>query len=980
MSSLDEAKDVVEEVINDVIEEVVPGAKTSIIRMKAAAGIPFLLAAFSVAYFFSIDDILAEQMIAQSAASVDNGQSSLDALEFSIIGPKLELNNFKVWQNTDKGHHEVVSIGHAKLDIEFLPLLAGRIVVNEATLAQTTLQTPLSTEEPEEDKSVPDKTGNEQLTEYLQQAQDLINSEEVKDLREWLEKLKEYRDENSDDDEPAEETEPPESVVDTGTPKQAWYVSQRAKRAGEEPVFVVKKAAIEELNIILGEGEDRFARALTNVNLSIESLSSAPVAYGQPVKFSASGELDGDKTRAIAIGAVVQFGAGELVRLKQIDAGVEIAQVNIGQLSDESVFGRVMQNAKLTVTNYSSTHESLPGRTRVSLTGKVFPVDAQESRAGFSLWFGGIDGQASMVPTGIGFYLQDFPISKLLQLSHGSPIPIQESNALVTVGTCDANGNFDTPEAAVHWADGLELHLRLKIDSLVFQDDGKDIVGLPGGLITRGLNRVVTEMGGIDVIVGFTGKAEDVSLSLVKPGVRSFVDAVINSLDASSQDIKAIVDLPFELNNDAKLVFSSVNPDGSPRDPKLSLTGPARHDMRDLRVAIQFNNINARPKSGQKNIAGLPAADFCKAFNTLVQSENGLNIRTRIMDENDKFSPALESPGLRGLVDAMVALFSYSGAEINQRYDLPVLLDPLAVISLKSVDELGNIRGFSSEGADSNSLAALRILTHGQAITLLPKPGKNTVLGMPAIEFCDMFNRFSGNQKDGLILDWQIFDESEAFSPSLLKPGTRGLVDAMIRGIEYSGDDLNNIFGDVPFAFVPDATARLVSVNADGSVRKLDTPGSESDELNDLFISVLLKKGFVAPRKGVTNIYGIPAQHFTFAWNKLQSAYLMTGMPMIIRLTDSKGNFSPSMANPTEGNLLKQLGQATGILDFKTGFKQLSKNFAKEFPAFEKGGLGAAKKIAEGDFKPEDFIKPSDPKNPIKIPKAPKIPKLPWGK
>ncbi|MCF6228356.1 MAG: hypothetical protein L3J82_06795 [Planctomycetes bacterium] len=928
-----------------------PASPTSakLLRLEAAASIPILLAAFGVAYFFTIDHILAEQLTNNSAAAFENGESSVDSVNFSIFGPKLEINNFQVWQNTDNGQHKIVDIGRANLDIELVPLFSGRIVVNEALLAKTTLQTPLSKEQPE-DESLPDKTGSDQLSEYLKKAQDLINSDEVKDLREWLDKLKEYQDENSEEDEPETKgkggkgkSAPADTSDDPGIPRQAWYIAEREKQVGATPRVVIKKAAIEELNIVLGQGEDRFVRSLTNVNLEVQSVSSAPVAYGQPIKVTASGELDGDKTRTLKLGGVVQFDADQLIKLKQVDAGIELAQINIAGLADEAVFGKLMKNAKLTITNYASSHETFAGRTSIAIVGDIFPEGTQKARAGLNLWFGGLDGDAGMVPTGIGFHLQKFPLTKILALSGGTPLSVEDNGALITIGTCDAEGNFDTPEAAIHWADGLGVNIRLKVDSLKFSASGGDVAGLPGGLVVRGLNNVITEMGGLDIIVGFSGKPEDVSLSLIKPGVRSFVDAVVNSLDASSADIKAVIDLPFNVSDNAKLSFTSVNADGSKRDPKLSISGSARHDLNDLRVSINFKNLLASPKPGQNSIAGLPAADFCAAFNKLVSAEDGLSIRTRIMDDTGKFSPALESPGLRGITDAMIALFGYTGAQINQRYDLPVLIADNADLILKSINDDGSIRGLSSNGADSDSLANLRIATLGTGLTIRPKTGHSKVMGLPSVEFCDMFNRFAKSQKDGLTLDWRVFDKQSEFAPSLLKPGRRGLVDAMLYGREYSGAELNKFFSDVPFQFVPDANARILSIGSDGS---------ESNSLGDLLISVTLKNGFVAPKKGVTNIYGIPAQHFTFAWNKLQDAYRAQGFPMTLRLTDGTGNFKPAMQSPTEGQLIKQLGQTTGIANFKTGFRALSKKFGVEFGEFEKGGLGAAEKIAKGDWNP----------------------------
>jgi hypothetical protein len=117
---------------------------------------------------------------------------------------------------------------------------------------------------------------------------------------------------------------------------------------------------------------------------------------------------------------------------------------------------------------------------------------------------------------------------------------------------------------------------------------------------------------------------------------------------------------------------------------------------------------------------------------------------------------------------------------------------------------------------------------------------------------------------------------------------------------------------------------------------------------------------------------GIPADYFTFAWNKLQASYGPNGMAMRLRLFNDKGEYAPALTAPTEQDLIKQLGSMVGIGDFKKDFGKLAEKFVDEFPAFQKDGLKVAKDIAEGKFKAPD------PKNPD--PKLPDIPKLPWGK
>src|SRR5690606_32402464 len=156
--------------------------------------------------------------------------------------------------------------------------------------------------------------------------------------------------------------------------------------------------------------------------------------------------------------------------------------------------------------------------------------------------------------------------------------------------------------------------------------------------------------------------------------------------------------------------LASVNADGSRRDPQLSIDGEARHDLNDLRVATNLRTAVISPKAGETEITGLPAADCCRGFNTYMASlgEGGLALRARVMNERGVFSPALESPGTRGLVDAMISVLDYTGAQINESFELPVTLAAGTQVKLLSVDPDGTPRTITSPGAESSSLSGLR--------------------------------------------------------------------------------------------------------------------------------------------------------------------------------------------------------------------------------------------------------------------------------
>jgi hypothetical protein len=1207
--------------------------RARLLRLKAVVLLPLLFVIAAVCYWLMIDDILAEQLVAQAKSfSGEGGEAEVEQVRFSIFGPKLRVVNLRAWQVLPDGReHEVAYLGEADLDVEFWPLLERRLVVNNISATTIRYQGSRKEKEPPPAEEVPTDTNQPELNDYLEEVRRILQSEEVAELRDWLEKLSEHVQDDEAEAEPEAETEPgvaTEEEPELGPPERAWYVVKALSSAEAKPTVVVKHASLAELAVTWGRPDKpRFANKVTDIELSAESVTSDPIAYKLPMKFKAAGNLDGEASRRIEIGLTVRFDPDELVKIEQVDGAVGIKSLDISGFVDKDVFGERLLDAQLTVTHFAAMHPDFSGRTCLKLAGSIQPTGlANPCKCSFAIWFGGFrseNGWMAMVPSGVSVQIEDFPLAPVLKLAGGSPLPLADEQATISFGTCDSSGGYGTPESALTWHDGVKVHLRLQVKGLSFAEKDGELGGLPATFLIRGLNRVINGLGGLDVIVGFEGGKDRIALDLEKPGLRAFVDAIINALSITAPEFQSMVELPFEISSTGSFGLASVNADGSVRDPQLSLTGEARHDFNDLRVGINLRDVTLKPKAGQETIVGLPAEDFCRAFNTFMGSvgPEGLSIRTRLMNAGGTFSPALESPGLRGLVDALAGVLSYSGGQINANFDLPFNVSPDALIQCESVDANGSVRTLASPGADSDDFSGLRIRIRAQNLTVSPKPGENTIAGLPAADFCDAFNglmasnaglafdwgifdaqsvfapallspgirglvdlmagllqysgarinsrfdlpltisptavircesvdtdgtvrtlsspgadshslaglrlrlraaeftvspkagesticglpaadfceafnnfikaqgpqgfafdfglldaqgvfaptllspglrglvdamastlQYTGAQinsrfnlpvtlsaatqvkcesvdekgqprtfaspgadssdlaglrlrlraanftvspkagqtqvmglpakefctafntfiqaqgANGVALDWLLLDSKGAFSPSLKQPGTRGLLDGMVNTLKYSGSQLNANF-NLPFKIDDSATITPSSIEADGKVRTLSGPDSGSNDLKGLTIAVVLKNGWAAKKDGTDTVMGIPADYFTFAWNKLQASYGQTGMAMRLRLFNDKGEYAPALTAPTEQDLIKQLGSMVGIGDFKKDFAKLAEKFVAEFPAFQKDGLKVAKEIAEGTFKA--------PK--VDTPKI-DTPKFPWEK
>lgn len=1249
--------------------------KKRLLRLQAAVALPLLLGAAALAYWFMIDGIVRDALLSQSISYAGKGgNAEVEKVSFTIFGPKLKVEQLRAWQNLDDGkEHEVVYVKEAVFDMEFWPLLERRVVVNQLTASQVRWHAPISDKpEPVVQDTPPTDTSNGTLNDYLKQAQDILNSEELRTALEWIDKLKQYTDEHSKSEpqQPAPGNEPagnqptvsgpgnepatgpatapgetpaetPAQEVELGPARRAAYVEEALAKVGAQPRFVLKLAGVDELNITWGSAKkERFARKVTDLLLSAQDVTSDPVAYGKQMQFKAEGNLDGQTSRRVTLGLKIRFDARELMKLEQVDSLAGLKTFSLKGLVDTALFGDTLYDCGISLTHFSSSHLDYASRTRLMLSGGIAPPGFDKpGKASFSLWFGGYRSDkvwTAFVPSGIGVQVENFPLQGLAKMIGGSPLPLQDGPATISFGTCDAAGNFGTPQAAMTWHDGFKVRLRLTITGMRFKETKEDVGGAPGALVVKGLNRVLEGLGGLDVIVGFEGSKDRIALGLERPGLRAFFDALVNALEVSPQDLEGIVELPFALDGNAKIGLASVNADGSKRDPRLNLSGETRHDLNDLRVALNLSGVNLKPKTGQDKVLGLPAEDFCRAFNAFLGQEGGLQLRTRIFDGKGAFSPALESPGLRGLVDAMAGVLSYTGAQINSQFNLPMLVSPDAtvrcasvnadgtvrglhsagadsdslgglrlvlktdklqvqpkpgqgtiwglpaadfcaafnefanspdgtglaftfgifddkavfapslispgarglvdalagvlrysgaainsqfklpvtvnadaVIRVQSIDPDGTVRGFSSPGADSMSLSGLRLRLQSDNLRLSPKPGESTVWGLPAADFCEAFNTFavsddgrglaftfalfdaqntftptmvspgarglvdalagvlsySGaqvNQKfslpvnvppetrfrvtsvdekglarglnspgaesmnldglrlrlgganfavipkpgqstvlglpagefctamnsyiaaqgeRGLALDFAVLDGKGQFAPALKSPGVRGLMDSVVGTLKYSGKQLNQSF-NLPFELIDVASAEFQSVDAAGKPRTMASPGADASDLKDFRVFLILKNGFCARKKGVETVMGVPADYFTFAWNKLQSGVQPGGMPLTLRLFDDKGAYSPGIVKPDEKDTIKLLGSAVGIDDFGKNFGQLATKYADNFPDFQKRGIDAAKDISSGKIKlpGTGAKKPDDtPEEKPKVPDIPKV-KLPWEK
>ena len=983
--------------------EAAPALKRApgLLRIKAILAVPILLVPAWVLYFFMIDGVAREQVLSQAlSVSGEGAQAEVEDVTFSIFGPKLNIVGLKTWQHFEgRERHDVLHVGDATFDVEFWSLLERKLIVNELTVSKVRYAAPQPAPVPPgqgvgggggQQQGEPPKTPNDYVNEYLNKVEDFLKSDEYKQGKEVLEKLREYMEQRAK----SEEERAREMQQLPGAAGRASYVLAALRARGAPPSLVVKKAGVKELEFVFAEsGNKQFGQRLSNVELAAQSISSDPASYKLPMEFKASGDLDGKAERRMALGLVIRFDPAELVKLEQVKGEFTIAKMPLDGLVDTGEFGDMLSGAELSLVHYAPEFPDMGGRTRLRITGALnppgFSLPGKPSKLAVNFWFGGfrsdVPAQAFM-PSGLGLSVENIALDGLLAKSGGFPLPLRKG-ASVSFGTCDEKGRFDLPESAVTWHDGFKLFLRMRVDGLHFDEagaKGKQTVGLPADLLAKGLNRVLeglsAEGNRFEVIAGFSGRAGDFKFAIKRPGLRTFIDACINALYLKGDEITSLVKLPFDITKEGKIALESVDKQGLKRKPLFDLENASDEGLSDLRVKLSLAGLNIAPKAGESNIAGLPADDFCEAFNTFInnQGEQGANFRCRLFNAKGEFSPALESPGLRGLVDALVGVFSYSGKKLNAKFNLPFVLSDATTASLLSVNPDGSTRNLNSVGADSDSLADLRVALNVSNASLSPKPGQDKILGLPAKEFCAGFNQFIVDRKGApLKLTFGLFDKQGGFAPALVSPGMRGILDTFVSQITLSGKTLNDAF-DLPFKIADTASVRLVSIGTDGKPRDDRSLGADSDDLKNLRVVAFVSGMYAIKKPGQDKILGIPADYFTFAWNAFMSSLGTQGFPFTFQLMDGSGKFSLALMEPSAQVMMQLLGNSVGVAMFEKNFGQIDGKYKNAFESFKKGDLSKVGDIAKTVKGGKDIGGVVEP--PKEIPKeVPKIPKLPWG-
>ncbi|MDH5642007.1 MAG: hypothetical protein OEY28_12000, partial [Nitrospira sp.] len=393
--------------------------------------------------------------------------------------------------------------------------------------------------------------------------------------------------------------------------------------------------------------------------------------------FKASGKLDGDADREAAISLDLNFDPNTLLSVEQVGASASLKSLSLKGLLDPAIFGDTLTEATITFENFAPEHTELPGRTLLKISGAVLPPGAEQPvEARVDIWFGGHGGGAAapFAPSGIGASVQNVPLDPLLKQLGAEGMPKIRPGARISLGTSDAAGSFDTPQAALTWHDGVRVHVRAVIDNLAFaQPKGGTVGGLPADSLASALNRLMTAMKNrLEVQVGFVGAPGEFELALERPGLRNVLDAAIGVLELNGQEMNAEFDLPFTIDVKATATCASVDAEGRPR----GIEGEPSSSLADLRLRVSLAKAYAVKKKGHEKILGVPADYFTFAWNMLVAKlpDETIDLTIRLVDEKGRFSPTLVGPDgkqlLKLLGDAVgIDIFEKNFEQLKQKFD-----------------------------------------------------------------------------------------------------------------------------------------------------------------------------------------------------------------------------------------------------------------------------------------------------------------------
>lgn len=258
------------------------GAKSPLFR-KAGIIVCLVLVGLVVAGQFLLVDVFFKDALRAGMEAAIGAEVNIDQADLSLFGGRLALRGLQV-TDPEKPTHNLVQIASLSGDVSFRGLLTKRVVIDELAVADVATDAPR--DEPGEVYKRPPppepKLPDDALSEYFEKADQ---------LREYLQKLKEYLEDN-DANEP-EEAEPTEEDVEREKQRlrelaeaQGYFRLSAQRILSEHPSWVIRRLDVQGVRVENIEGPLR---------IEGRQLSDAPQLHDEPLELVVT---EGTKTLA----------------------------------------------------------------------------------------------------------------------------------------------------------------------------------------------------------------------------------------------------------------------------------------------------------------------------------------------------------------------------------------------------------------------------------------------------------------------------------------------------------------------------------------------------------------------------------------------------------------------------------------------------------------------------------------------------------
>jgi|GEM_PF-6581915 len=890
-----------------VIHDIELDKKRGPIRWKAAAAIPFVFVSF-VLIGWILGDSMAEEAI-RSAMIEGFGPSThveMDDVSFSIFGPKLSVENLRVYQPTkslyfnaedpdfdllaeqmeglseDYAHDdwsEILAMGTLNVDVDFWPLLSGHFYGNldlRDALVQPDNINPMDAPKPGTPPSAGGSggaggaagaggtgTGTGAAEEAPEDSEVDSLNEIMDEFEKWrndpwvqrgIEYAKDWRESRDEEGESEAEIRERNLKARSMLPASPAYIME-AMAGNMRPNFLLREIKAGQMDVKFGRSthKHKLGESKDEGVLTVRNVSSDPVLWGEFI--SAEGKLGS------ALTAEVNYSK------KAEDQG-KPSKIHVA-LSDgllDGVFGKGLTEARAGLLLFEEPRQLSGGMTSTD----VFNLSGNVSGGSFdaSLWIPRRGGFGAL-----GFAMRDVPLDEIAKGLGDLPFGFTPGmTGTITTCTPDGKGVYsaDDPSSCfVVGKDGVSVTLSLKFSGGgLTPKAGQSVLGIPGEDFCEFFNAWLLRQGEAEFRFQLDTNADGSPFKLLYPGDRWLVDSLIDSASITGAKLSQWGGSSIKFAADGNVALRSVDLASKNR---LSDSGEPLSDDNADRMSDSLGSLRARAVMKELRVEEF----FGSPVNTTLPEAR---VYVKFFEADGAFAPEVDG-GMRGLADAVLTSMDASSETLSGWMNFGMSFAKGGEVDLTSIDLMGQPRTWDSDGAERNDMNNMRASADLKGLVVTNFFGVSTNTTLP-----------------DMLIGLRVLDEKGKFSPSLESGSRRPIVLALASNLEWKLSDLTGKNELLGLKFNDDMRVGLIPLEEE---KTPGVPAASGPGLANLTFNVVLKNADVDASKQKNALL---ANRWNTYMEKCEGK-----IPARVIMFDQKESFSPKF-EVDEDRLISDMG------------------------------------------------------------------------